>query len=797
MRARVRAWGSLLACVAGVVIAGLVPGASWPWFGGACLVALCGIVAPARWWGVIATVCLVCASCGWATLRLEEPRADRVDSMVADGAMVTLGGVVREGPRLVDRPQGAGEPGWWRPERAWFSLRVAKAGDQSASGVVRVYGPVGLVGAVDAGDVVQVDGLFARPRRATNPGEPDWWRTGNERGWAGTLAVGDASLVRADGRVGGVDAVLAWWSRLRAWARDRALRALGEDGDGAGVVGALVLGERDASFEGVYRVFQRAGVAHVLAVSGFHLALLGAMGASLVRASGERGRLETLSIIGAVVVMLAMVPARSPVLRAGVLVCVLLLGDALGRRWDRLAVLGWAGAGLLVWRPGEATGLGFLLSVGVTGVLLGLGERSRRERWALLARRERGLDALRRRAGDGVRANLACWASATPVIVAATGVCSLIAPVASLLIVPPAALLLALGWAQAALGVVSPGLSEHTRPLIEALGHGVGVLARWVDGVPFGDVRAVGVGWVWGAACAGAVLGWVFVRRRRVVFGAAAGLLALYAVLVSGTSGRVDGLRADMLDVGDGTCVIVRSGGEAVLWDCGSLERRVGGRVGDAARALGVRRVRTAVLTHDNLDHFNALPEAAEFLGVERLLVSPAVAASREGAWGETRERLESLGVAVVPVRAGDRIPLGDAVGEVLWAGAGEGERWRDNEGSLVVRFVYLSQAGERSLLMCGDVQGAGVAGLLAGGAAPRATVIEVPHHGSARPEGIALVEGSGASVVLQSTGPSRVNDARWAGVRECVAWWSTAEHGAVHAWIRPDGEVRTGGFVE
>ena len=806
-------------CLLGSFVSPMLGWASGLWFGAGLGAALAAAVLGPVFSGHRARACgrlvglaaVVLVMAGWATLRGHEPGADRIDGMVADGAVVTVVGVVRGAPELVARPVGAAAPGAWRDDQVRFEIGVRSVvvgtggpggGGIETSGNVGVTAPVDVRGSVRSGQIVTVSGVFRVPSGPRNPGEPDWRRLGNERGMGGWISVPSAELVGVLGpRQGGVGVFLS----ARTWVRERARRAIG--GDDAGVLAALVLGERDASFDGIYRVFQRAGVAHVLAVSGFHLALLGGFVAVLVRATGERGRLEAMTVLLVVALMLFMVPARAPIVRAGVLVVALLAGDAAGRRNDRLAVLAWAGVGLLIWRPSDASGLGFLLSVGVTAALLGMGERDRGRRWSWFDRPAGpvGTDALGSsgwwRSGGrwfkgAMRVNVSCWAVATPSIVAATGVCSLIAPIATLVIVPLAAVVLVLGWAQAIFGVLWPGGAERTSGVVLWSARGVGRAAGIMDGLPFSSLSVAGVGWVWCGLTTLAVAAWLFVPDRRRIAGGLLALCVVYAGVASTLSGRVGGLRADMFDVGDGTAVLIRSGGESLLWDCGGLHRTVGDAVADAAVALGVARVRTAVVTHANLDHFNGLPEAAERLGIETVLVTPALHASRGGAWGEVRAVLEARGVSIRALSVGETITVGRASGLVLWAGADPGERWLGNVGSLVVRFTIETGAGPRSLLMCGDLQDAGVAGLLERGVDVRADVMEAPHHGSANAAAIELVDRARPALVLQSTGRARVGLEAWADARERSEWLSTAERGAVYAVIGRDGSIAGGGFV-
>jgi competence protein ComEC len=482
------------------------------------------------------------------------------------------------------------------------------------------------------------------------------------------------------------------------------------------------------------------------------------------------------------------------------------LGDALGRRWDRLAVLGWTGLALVAWRPSEAMSLGFLLSVGVTALLLFMGERERAGRWWLLERhKERTarkgpvgvLDWLGGWVWRALKLNAVCWLVSAPAIVAATGVVSPLAPLVTVAIVPLATALLGVGWLQALLGVMSPGMASRTVGIVDTMGSWMGGMARWFDGLPGSSAVVGGVGWVWAAAATVVILGLLFRPGQRRMYAALLAASLAYAVAANSTAGRVSGLRADMLDVGDGTAVIIRSGADTLLWDCGSLHRAVGQRVADAARELGVPRVREAVVTHANLDHFNALPEVADRLGLRRVFVSTALMNSRGGAWGQVRELLEARGVEIAGVAAGDEILVGSLRGEVLWPPAETGERWLGNDGSLVVRFRIDTPMGERALVMTGDIQAGGVAGLEARGVDVRAAVIEAPHHGSANDAGVSLVDRAGASAVLQSSGPGRVNLPAWAGVRARTAWLSTAEGGAIWARIRPDGRVEVGSYRE
>ncbi|MCX5691921.1 MAG: MBL fold metallo-hydrolase, partial [Planctomycetota bacterium] len=273
----------------------------------------------------------------------------------------------------------------------------------------------------------------------------------------------------------------------------------------------------------------------------------------------------------------------------------------------------------------------------------------------------------------------------------------------------------------------------------------------------------------WSLAAVAACMGWLF------------GSWAL-PPLRSGTL-----LRIDMLDVGDGTCHLVRSGNESLLWDCGTLSV-AGPRSGivSAVRALGTGRVPTAVVTHPDLDHFGALPDLVGPLGIERVLVSARfieeMKNSPRSAAAEAGRLLESRGVEFVTVNAGDQITLGDCTLRFA-SPMREATFEKDNDHSLVAQASCDAFGTRPMLLLTGDVEDAAIAALRDGDQVQSPAVLELPHHGSARAAAIEWVgQVLRPDLVLQSTGIRRAHDARWEGVRAGREWLCTALDGA--AWV-------------
>ena len=137
----------------------------------------------------------------------------------------------------------------------------------------------------------------------------------------------------------------------------------------AGVMAALITGDRTGLSASFYAALKRVGLAHVVAVSGMHLVFLVQLVQTLTRQKNHR----RLALITIPVLLLFMAVTGFPasVVRAGVMEILLLLAPALGRERDSLTSLSLALLVLLAANPYSAADVGLQLSfASVAGILL-------------------------------------------------------------------------------------------------------------------------------------------------------------------------------------------------------------------------------------------------------------------------------------------------------------------------------------------------------------------------------------------------------------------------------------------
>jgi competence protein ComEC len=730
----------------------------------------------------------------------------------APAAIVTLEGVVLERATPVSAG-GALASFIPRPSSAAFTLRadrvVLDSGSLPVSGRVRVMVRGGEPG-VAPGERVRLSGVAHPLEAPRNPGEADARLWGRQDHIAAEVVVASAVLIEPlpPGRSLGARLGRAWLAG-RGWLRERAHAALGggEPGAGRAMLGTLLLGVSDADARELRTVFARQGLAHVLAISGFHLAVMAGAALYAVRLTGDRGRLEPLVVAALVVLYVVILPVQAPILRSAAVVLVWLASESLGRRYDHRALLAWVAIGILAFRPMDLFSLGYQLTFGITAALVWFGEPVHRRMFPprLEFRREPPDIFESRWWLDGAArlfsASVLCWLVATPLVATSVGIVSPTAVLSTLVVVPAVTILLWAGYIALIGGMLVPAAGEWMSAALERIASWTAAVVQLFDRLPGTTLYVPRLSIGLTAALTGLVLWWlVRGRLRSPGLWSATLLCAGWLAGELSTAGRTPAhaaLRIDTLDVGDGACHLVRCGDRSLLWDCGSLSPSVGVRtIPRAIRSLGAWRVPDVVLTHANFDHYSGLPDAMAPLGVERVWVSPEFIARTErdprGAAAACLEQVRERGVEVHALTAGGTLPLRDAVLRILSPPAGASVS-TDNDHSLVARIAVRTGGGERTVMFCGDIQREAIAALLAPGAALDADVLELPHHGSVNPTALAFVAHVDPEIVLQSTGPSRAAEIRWNELRAGRRWWMTAECGAAWVEIRHDGEIASG----
>jgi competence protein ComEC len=633
---------------------------------------------------------------GLAAWRAAERLAEALP-VAWEGRDIELVGIVTDLPQPKERGtrfalavERVLTPGAEVPRRlslTWFADRDARAGPRLVPG-----------------ERWRLTARLKRVRGLSNPHAFDFEPWALERGIRATGYVRPkAACARLEARVDGWPQTLhRWRSEIRDAMRERLAAE-----PYAGVLVALAIGDQDAISPSQWDVFWRTGVGHLMSISGLHITMLAGLAFAIafalwarVPALALRLPARKAAVVAGAAVALAYalatgfaVPAQRTVIMLGAIaLCV--LAD---RHGSASRVLALATLAVLLADPWAVLSTGFWLSFGAVAAIF----------YAM---------SLRAASGGFARAALSEQAAVTlvmvPLVLALFQEASIVSPIANAIAIPvvgcavvPLAIAGAfLGWAPL-LDAAHATLAAAMAPL-EAL-------AAWPHAMLESHAPRP---WTVAAALAGCA--WLLAPRGVPMRGL--GVLWLVPLFAFAPARPAPGEAwIDVLDVGGGLAVVVRTAAHALVYDAGptwSEDSDGGDRiVVPFLRGEGITALDALVVSHADDDHAGG---------------AISVAALRHPAWllsslpGD--DAIHSLVPRSTRCEAGQAWRWDGVDFRVLHPASGTTPR-KPNDLSCVLR---ISTAGG-SALLAGDVEARGELEILRREPQLDARVLVVPHHGS------------------------------------------------------------------
>ncbi|MEM7251466.1 MAG: DNA internalization-related competence protein ComEC/Rec2 [Pseudomonadota bacterium] len=661
------------------------------------------------------------------------------------------------------------------PDRTRFRLMVTRAPGAFAilEGATIQLAWYRDAPAIAPGSLWQLRAKLRRPRGLLSPGAFDaaLWARLNGIAARGYVTQGALLGVHRSARTR-----LAQW---RVSVRDIVSAAV-DDPLTRGLLVALSVGIRADVSPATWRVFQRSGTAHLLAISGLHVGLLAGfaywvarLGWPLVPILGRHWCAPQPAAVAAMCAALgyaALAGFAVPTQRALIMVIVAMGAVLIHRQLARTQALALAAFAILVLEPANVLSLGFWFSFLAVGILLwcaGCTHIRGWRRWLL--------------------AHLAVCSALLPLTLGYVGSQSLWSPLinalsvpwVSICVIPPlfvglgltglglegvgaigiglaAAALRWLWWGLDAVVALPPNVSLPIHPAALPLG-AISVLL----------IATVGVFW-WFAP-----LG---VPGRRLAW-------VLWLPLLIGQPERTRSgtARLSLLDVGQGLAAVVETRHHVAVYDAGA--NRMGYDMGAAVvspylRRQSWRRIDELLASHDDNDHAGGIVHLAATFNPRRITANPRRFAGAEACEAGRAWRVDGVRFQIVwPPTASERSRV-------------------SNNGSCVLRVL----AGKQVAFLSGDIEASAERTLVGWwGASLAADVLVVPHHGSDSSSSVRFLTRIQPKIALASVGwlnrygmPDSAVVARYRA--RGVEWWSTAESGALHVTIgRPPRRLVTG----
>ncbi len=738
------AFGIPSGCIAGVFAAYVLFINAWHVWPVAAATLLCAVLRKSPW----AAVMLL--SLCWSSVAFHHRLEDRLAAEL-NGHTVSVHG------HIADLPQQY-------PEYTRFRFR-----------------PVQQTPAKELPDTLLV--YWYRDPPAVEPGQawqlelqirPPWGRVnfqGSDRErWMFAEGIGALATVRSGVPTGDDGSVSSSLNQLRHQVRSLILEAV-PDERLQGVVLALAIADLSKISPQLNRTFARTGTAHLLAISGQQVSLAAMFGFFLMRllllsvpAAWMRGQSYPLAMFAGLLLATAYAALAgfgTATVRALVMLAVGMLMLASRRTshlWQAWLV---AMAAVLVLDPPAMLGAGFWMSFAAVAVLLLLfsNQESNAEHWLRsLLRAQLAITLFMLPLG-------AWWFQSVSLSGLAANLLAI--PWISFITVPLILLGLLLLWLNTNLAILAFQLAGASSSFL--------LLALdWLAAFPAAAI-ALPQPSLW-ALCV-ALLGGLLLLLPRALPHRWLGLLLLLPLLAPAARPAKGSLRIDVLDVGQGTAVLVSSSEHLLVYDSGPGDgeefQLVDQVVVPAIVQSGYHSPDRILISHGDLDHAGGLnrlkelfPTTPVYANLSAAQVEPPLC--RQGmnwAWD---------GISFQVVHPSAYLP------------------YLRNDSSCVVSV----KLGESSVLLPGDISSSIESRLVQRGIG-RHQVLLVPHHGSKSSSSAEFLEQVQPLIAVATTGlgnrfgfPRPEIQQRY--LEHGIPLWSTEACGAVRIELAADGSMRS-----
>lgn len=513
----------------------------------------------------------------------------------------------------------------------------------------------------------------------------------------------------------------------------------------AGILEAMLFGEKSELSGDIKELYQAAGISHVLVISGLHISLLALAVAGILRRLGFPMPVWVILSVGVLAGYGILIGQPTTAVRALLMFFVLQGARLLGRSYDLLSALAFAGILMLLDNPDLILDGGCRLSFcAVIGVGWYVSEKNKifRSIGEKEKRKNRGKGGKGSSAGailENIRAGWYLWLFTLPVMLDTFYQVSVVGLLWNLVAIPLLPVIIASGG----LGVVLAGWNIFLGSLAGSPAYGMLQLYQEIGNIS--EKLPVGM-WTPGQPSKPVIAGYYLVifllvlvekqlikrekrwKIRKIFPGMELCSMLLLLLLVAHPWQQRE--KITFLDVGQGDASLLQSGGQTLLLDGGSTSQKNVGTyvILPYIKQQGISCLEAVVLTHTDQDHINGVTEVLDegkkgWLTVKNLMYPYWMEGTEQGK--QLKKLAEEAGASCRKIRAGDRLTIGKAEAVVLYPKEQE-KIAEPNAGSLV---LFWKWEGVRAMFT-GDLPEEKERELLQN--LPACEILQVGHHGSA-----------------------------------------------------------------
>ena len=558
----------------------------------------------------------------------------------------------------------------------------------------------------------------------------------------------------------------------------------------AGLLLALLLGDKSSIDENLKADFADTGVIHVLAVSGLHVGyilIILTICASILRIPWGWNRLV---IILGLFFYAALTGGKPSVIRASFMAVLYVLAPVLDRQPQIWNIIGFSAAVLLAYDPMYIQDLGFILSFSAVISIVFF--------YSLLTEKVLPEFLNPRSISNPILSNgwslflvsLSAQLGTLPITALFFHKIPVISLVANVLIVPIVGILVVVGFFIIGLSwsPIASILSGHAAWFIQVV---ISWLANRFSSFPYSSISISHIGLYEITVYFLLITTVLFLLQQS--FRARGVLLCVVIanILIWKNVFSVPSADIIFMDVGQGDAALIRfSNGKTMLVDAGNRNRweDYGARVVlPVLNYFDIKQLNWTVMSHPHADHIGGLVSVVEEIHTDTLWDSYADYDS--WTYNHLLDRYSNAGTEIIIPNSGDILVISPL--ESIHILAPDSSFVKQSHNINNASIVFKLTVGETSLLFTGDIEKEGDERLLNFGEYLKTDVLKVAHHGSITSTSNALLKFISPVIAVVSVGEGNKFSHPSAGVMDRFSSQGITIHRTDHKgalWLQMDG---------
>jgi len=571
-------------------------------------------------------------------------------------------------------------------------------------------------------------------------------------------------------------------------------RALPEEK--AGILSAMVTGDRSGISDYVRNLYRDSGIFHVLVVSGMHISILGLFVERILR-QFINIKAAAIIAVGFLVIYCIFTGASTSTVRAVIMASVLVLAKLFQKEPDLVSSASFAGLIMLVYEPRWLFDIGFQYSF---SAVLGLGFFMRAASNYIIQKVGRE-NRIRRLIFEAFASSAIIFIVTMPVQIYHFNQVVTYSIFANMIVIPLLSLILIPGFIMGVVGLVSVEAAMIFSGVIYFLLALYERLALFFQALPFAQIMTATPHYLWVVGVIGLLVGlWYLFSSEvsgMVKRGAAFASVIAFVVAFGIYSALPNRPIMIKLDVGQGDAVVIERGGEVFLIDAGGWAfRDVGQNTGARVVApylahRGIRRIDAIFVSHLHRDHAFGVIELMQMKDVGRICFSTRIDKDYP-IFALLYEAAADNDVEIVFLEAGDMVQTPGGISFLVLGPSAYSRYSNTNEASLV---LYADIDGRR-FMFTGDIGVEAERLITRRFSHIRTDVLKLAHHGSRFSTGDEFLYAARPSVAIAGVGVNNPFNHPHPSVvdrlfEQGIDFYSTHTHGAITIDLRT-GEITT-----